>query len=1006
MPFPFLTILQFLSLFFSFQQISCGNNATDLEALLAFKAAIVSDPHNALSSWNAAVDFCTWNGVTCSHSHRDRVVSINLRYQDLAGSLSPFIGNLSFLRSIFLRNNWFSGQIPGEIGRLRRLEYINLSNNSFSGEIPRNITHCRDLNSLVLIHNNLTGRIIPEIGSLLKLQGLGLESNRFSGTIPPWIGNLTSLSHLSMYHCGLEGQIPESLVHLHNLRYIELGENRLTGSIPSQLFNSSIEVLSLEANQLQGTIPSDAGHTLRNIHRLNLGANKLSGEIPVSLLNASSLEFIMLVENKFNGPMLRNFESLPNLFYLNVADNSVHGDVSFISSLTNCTRLKALIVGGNLLNGSLPDSIANLSRMLVMLSLDNNNIHGTLPSGIKNLLDLTFMILGNNYLSGPIPLSIGELGSLQVLILEGNRFTGDIPPSLGNLTLLTDLYMGNNHLSGCIPPTLGNNSNLLTFSLSHNNLNGTMPREIFSLSFISISFILAYNELTGVIPPEVGHLRNLGYLDLSNNRLSGSIPNVMSSCMSLELLHLEGNLFEGEIPRALGDLRGLQDLDLSRNRLSGSIPNSLCELRLLINLNLSSNELEGKVPTSGVFLNTSAIFLDGNVDLCGGVADLRLQPCSRMNSKHRKLPNKVLKIAVPLGVLGVICSILLVLFCALMYRRKSKGQSLTSVPSMEGQFARLSYADLLKATSGFSRNNLIGVGRFGSVYKGSLDDGMAMVAVKVLDLDVRGATKTFMAECNALRWMRHRNLVKIISVCLSLDFQGQDFKALVYEYKSNGSLEEWLHHNPVEQREEDRGLTMIQRLNIAIDIACALEYLHFGTDSVVIHGDLKPSNILLDDNMTACVGDFGLAKVVLSISKELLTKESNSSVIKGTIGYIAPEYGMGGMVSTQGDVYSFGILLLEMFTKIRPTDGAFNDHSNLSSFVSSALPDSMMDILDPVIVQEIRVSDDYKAKETMLYVLEIGLACSNKSPRDRLAMTNVVAELRQIMSGYLAERMS
>lgn len=871
----------------------CANTETDKRALLAFKAAIDNDPLNALSSWNETVHICTWRGITCSNRHRGRVVSINLMSRQLAGSLSPHLGNLSFLRSITLQNNSFHGQIPEEIGRLRRLEYVEFSNNSFSGQIPRNLSQCTNLYYLNMISNDLSGTIFPEIGSLSKLEALGLSRNRLlSGTIPSSIGNLTSLNRLSLSDCGFVGQIPETIVRLQNLRFLQLSHNGLTGFIPSGLFNiSNLLRLSMQSNRFQGTIPRDVGFTLPNIRNLNLGENLLTGEAPVSLSNASFLEAINLSLNNFTGPIMSNVGSLTNLEYFYLSGNNFRGDFSFISSLTNCTRLQVLAVSRNLLNGSLPDSIANLSSRLTYLSMAGTGIRGSIPSGIEYLISVNHLNLRDNYLSGPIPSSIGKLVKLQQLYLELNMFTNQIPPSLGSLTLLNHLYLGNNNLSGNLPLSLSNLQDLLTFDLSHNNLNGSIPREILSLSSVSISFSLAYNGFTGPVPSEVGLLRNLEDLDLSNNRLSGSIPSSLSSCVTLHRLHFEGNSFEGEIPRGLSALRGLQDLDLSRNNLTGPIPGFLADPSSMLSLNLSFNALQGDVPETGVFRNTSAVSIEGNGDLCGGIDELKLHPCPSSNPKKREFPEALI-IIIPTVVIGTAFLILTGFLYVLMQPRKA---SRIIMPSFKGQVMRLSYADLLRATDGFSEANLLGAGRFGSVYRGLLEDEEITVAVKVLNLHIRGASKSFIAECDALRGIRHRNLVKILSICPSIDFQGRDFKALIYEFKSNGSLEQWLHINAEEEggggrRIRRRSLTLIERLNIAIDIASALEYLHHGTDSIIVHGDLKPSNILLDDDMTAHVGDFGLAKVISNLSEEYfpVVRESSSMAIKGTVGYIAP----------------------------------------------------------------------------------------------------------------------
>lgn len=141
-----------------------------------------------------------------------------------------------------------------------------------------------------------------------------------------------------------------------------------------------------------------------------------------------------------------------------------------------------------------------------------------------------------------------------------------------------------------------------------------------------------------------------------------------------------------------------------------------------------------------------------------------------------------------------------------------------------------------------------------------MNDGQEVsVAVKVLRLQQRGASQSFLAECETLRCIRHRNLVKILTVCSSIDSSGVDFKALVFEFMPNGDLDKWLHHHLLEDGNH-RVLNLSQRIDIAIDVACALEYLHCHKPVPVVHCDLKPSNILLDNEKVAHLGDFGLAR--------------------------------------------------------------------------------------------------------------------------------------------------
>ncbi|KAG5237802.1 LRR receptor serine/threonine-protein kinase [Salix suchowensis] len=1007
----FLQIIQPIS-----SSFSLPGGGKDRLSLLAFKAQITGDPLGALSSWNESLHFCEWSGVTCGRRHQ-RAVELDLHSCKLAGSLSSHIGNLSFLRILDLSNNSFSQNIPQELGRLFRLLQLNLENNTFTGEIPANISHCSNLQLIDLQRNDLIGKIPAELGSLLNLQACLLAVNHLVGEIPLSFENLSSVERISVGVNHLQGNLPYGIGRLKRLKILSAPLNNLSGTIPPSMYNlSSLTLFSVASNQFHGSLPSDLGQKLPSLEVLVFYANKFNGPIPVTIFNASTLSFIDLGNNSFTGKV-PPFPNLPNLQYLGIDSNDLgngeEGDLIFLHSLANCTDLEVLGMSDNNLGGMFPEIISNFSSKFTLLSMARNQMRGSIPVDIGNLISLDSLTLEKNQLTGVIPTSIGKLKNLHRLALDENKISGNIPSSLGNVTSLLELYLSANNLQGGIPSNLANCQNLIHLELAHNNLSGPLTKEVIGIASLSVSLDLSHNQLMGPLPSEVGRLVNLGYLDVSHNRLSGEIPGSLGSCIMLENLHLEGNFFQGSIPELLSSLRALQYLNLSYNNLTGQIPRFFADFQLLQHLDLSFNHLEGEMPTQRVFGNASAVSVLGNDQLCGGISQLNLSRCTSNESRKAKFSTKLkLVISIPCGF---IIALFLISSLLIYSWRKAKSQP-ASGASWEVSFRRVTYEELYRAAAGFSPSSLIGRGSFGSVYKAILEPDGMIVAVKVFNLLRKGASKSYMAECAALINIRHRNLVKILTACSSLDFQGNDFKALVYEFLVNGSLEEWLH--PVHTSDEirERGnLNLIQRLNIAIDVASALDYLHCHCQMAVVHCDLKPSNVLLDGDMTAHVGDFGLARFRPEASVQLSSNQDSSIGLKGTVGYAAPEYGIGNEVSTSGDVYSYGILLLEMLTGKMPTDGSFKEGLNLHKYVNMALPDHVMEVVDPVLLREVEetsstasdrmrgIGND-KAMECLVSIMEVGVSCSEEVPRERTNISHAVAELLRIRDILLGTR--
>ncbi|XP_063938958.1 probable LRR receptor-like serine/threonine-protein kinase At3g47570 isoform X3 [Daucus carota subsp. sativus] len=593
-------------------------------------------------------------------------------------------------------------------------------------------------------------------------------------------------------------------------------------------------------------------------------------------------------------------------------------------------------------------------------------------------------LIGGNKFTGMIPPGIVKLRKLQRIVLSNNRLTGSIPASIGNLSMLDEVHLENNELNGTIPSSFGNCPMLVLLDLSQNNLSGTIPNQFFHVSPFSVKLNLSQNHLVGSLPAGIGALKTLVKLDVSENELSGLIPTELYDCSALESLYMRGNFIQGFKSQPVKKLRALQNIDLSRNNLSGKIPDFFETLHLKY-LNLSWNNLEGDVPKKGLFANASAYSIVGN-RLCGGIPELQLPRCSSYSPAYQ-----IIVVLLGLVFILLIFTILLHIYANMVLR------SVLNRPISVSPIT-LSYKQLHQATNGFSKTNLVSKGASGLVYKGKIGPqyNKRAVAIKVFNEE---ATNCFITEIEALQNIHHRNIVKIMSICSTI-VENRGFKAIVYNVTEHRSLEWWLHSKSMTSHDKLQILNLSTRINIAIDVANALDYLHNSSDNPLIHCNLTSSNIWLDTDMCAHVSNFGLAKYLTDIGSDSQAQIRSGAV--RTPGYKPPEYCLRSSMSTKGDVYSYGLILLEMLTGKKTTDPMFNEGYKLQNFVSSALSDGVKDIIDPVNLHELSRDAAAHAEDSLSMLFNIGVKCTLEMPQFRPDIRDTLSMLKTVRINFKA----
>ncbi|CAJ1944142.1 unnamed protein product [Sphenostylis stenocarpa] len=985
-------------------------------------------------------------------SQLTELTHLDLSQNTLSGEIPEDLRRCHKLVHLNLSHNILEGEL--NLTGLTSLHTLDLSHNRFFGDIQLSFPAiCDNLVTLNVSGNNLTGRIENCFDQCLKLQYLDLSTNRLSGSL--WM-KFARLKTFSVAENHLTGTIPLEALPLNcSLEELDLSQNGFVGEAPKGVANcKNLSSLNLSSNKFVGGIPVEIG-SISGLKALYLGNNSFSREIPESLLNLTNLAFLDLSRNQFGGEIQEIFGKFKQVSFLLLHSNNYSGGLRSSGILT-LPKIWRLDLSYNNFSGPLPVEISQMSS-LKFLMLCYNKFNGSIPPEFGNMTQLQALDLAFNNLSGSIPPSLGNLNSLLWLMLANNYLTGEIPPELGNCSSLLWLNLANNMLSGNLPSELSKIGRDAMTTFESNRRNYRMvagsgeclamrrwipadyppfsfvyslltrkkcrelwdklikgygvfpfctPGSSFRITQISGYIQLSSNQLSGEIPPEIGSMVNFSMMHLGFNKLSGKLPREIGS-ISMVVLNITRNDFSGEIPQEIGNMNCLMNLDLSYNNFSGMFPASLNKLTELNKFNISYNPfISGEVPSTGQFatFEENSYFGDPLLILPKFIRNTSNDRNNTYQKDHKKSSRlSLFLVFVVITLVFIVCGLLTVLVCVSAkspseepryllrdntqwHDSSSSGSSpwmSDTVKVIRLNKTAFTHADILKATSSFSEDRIIGRGGFGTVYKGVFSDGR-QVAVKKLQREGLEGEKEFKAEMEVLSghgfgWP-HPNLVTLYGWCLN----GSE-KILIYEFIEGGSLEDVV---------TDRiRLTWRRRVEVAIDVARALVYLHHECYPSVVHRDVKASNVLLDKDGKAKVTDFGLARVVDVGDSHV------STMVAGTVGYVAPEYGHTWQATTKGDVYSFGVLVMELATARRAVDGGEeclvewarrvmgygrNHHNHHHHGLSRSVPVLLMG------------SGLVGGAEEMSDLLRIGVMCTADAPQARPNMKEVLSMLIKI----------
>ncbi|TYJ46019.1 hypothetical protein E1A91_A02G094600v1 [Gossypium mustelinum] len=796
---------------------------------------------------------------------------------------------------------------------------------------------------LQLLNMNLSGTLAPELGQLSHLKILDFMWNELTGSIPKEIGHISTLRLLLLNGNKLYGSLPDELGYLSNLIRLQLDQNNISGQIPKTFANMScVRHLHLNNNSLAGQIPPELSQIFTLLHLL-LDNNNLSGYLPPEFSNLPDLRILQLDNNDFSGSVIpasyRNFSRLVKLSLRNCGLQGAVPDLSRIPSLTY------LDLSRNHLAGPIPEN--KLSENMTTIDLSDNQLKGSIPGSFSDLPSLQTLSLKNNFLTGPVPTNIWQNMSFSTsarlkLDLRNNSFSsiqGHLNPPV-NVTLRLE---GN---------PVCKNANLLNVNL----FCGSEPGED--------KMLTNFNDSIANCPIQA----------CPTDNFYEYVPASPLPCFCAAPLRIGYRLKSPSFsyfPPYIQPLEVYLTSSLKLSRYQLSIDTYSWEkgprLRMYLKLFPSIN------------VNHSSTFNVSEVQRIRHLYTSWTFPV-KFENENQGISKGIL-VAVAVG--GVACAVAMSVIITILITRRYTGnrhamsrKCLSTKVSMRlGGVKYFTFKEMALATDNFNSSNQVGQGGYGKVYKGTLPD-KTVVAIKRAEEGSLQGQKEFFTEIKLLSRLHHRNLVSLVGYC---DEEGEQM--LVYEFLPNGTLRDWL------SAKSKRSLNFGMRLRIALGSAKGILYLHTEAHPPVFHRDIKASNILLDSKLNAKVADFGLSRLAPALEDEGAVPDHVSTVVRGTPGYLDPEYFLTHKLTDRSDVYSLGVVFLEMLTGMRPISHGRNIVREVNMAHQSGM---MMSIIDGRM--------GCYPSECIERFAGLALSCCHNKPEKRPSMLDVVKQLEYILT--------